>query len=91
MILKVNDTYGHEAGDMTLVCIANIFEAICRKYKVIRWGEEFLIVLLMLRPIGISAERADSDGCRTFQDCSRGSEFFVRLRLASNISGRRRD
>lgn len=43
---KVNDTYGHEAGDTTLVCVANIFEAICRKHKVIRWGgEEFLIVL----------------------------------------------
>lgn len=43
---KINDTYGHEAGDMALVCIANIMEGTCRDYKVIRWGgEEFLIVL----------------------------------------------
>lgn len=43
---NVNDTYGHDAGDMALVCIANIMEAVCRDYKVIRWGgEEFLIVL----------------------------------------------
>lgn len=43
---KINDTYGHDAGDMALVCIANIMEATCRDYKVIRWGgEEFLIVL----------------------------------------------
>lgn len=43
---QVNDTYGHDAGDMVLVCIANILEGICRRHKVIRWGgEEFLIVL----------------------------------------------
>ena len=27
---RVNDTYGHDAGDMALVCIANILEANCR-------------------------------------------------------------
>ena len=44
---KVNDTYGHEVGDTTLVCIANILEGACRKHRVIRWGgEEFLIILL---------------------------------------------
>lgn len=43
---NVNDTYGHEAGDMALICIANIMEANCRKHKVVRWGgEEFLIAL----------------------------------------------
>lgn len=43
----VNDSYGHEAGDTVLVCIANIMEGICRRHKVIRWGgEEFLIVLM---------------------------------------------
>ena len=43
----VNDSYGHEAGDMVLVCISSIMESLCRQYRVIRWGgEEFLIVLL---------------------------------------------
>lgn len=43
----INDSYGHEAGDTVLVCIANIMEGICRRHKVIRWGgEEFLIVLM---------------------------------------------
>lgn len=42
----VNDKYGHEAGDVALICISNIMEDICLNHKVIRWGgEEFLIVL----------------------------------------------
>lgn len=42
----VNDQYGHEAGDVALICVSNIMESICRRHRVIRWGgEEFLIVL----------------------------------------------
>lgn len=44
---KINDTYGHSTGDMVLICIANIMESICRRHKVVRWGgEEFLLVLM---------------------------------------------
>lgn len=44
---KVNDTYGHSTGDMVLICIANIMESICSRHKVVRWGgEEFLLVLM---------------------------------------------
>jgi two-component system cell cycle response regulator len=43
---KVNDRYGHEAGDMVLVCVSNIMEEVCKRHKVIRWGgEEFMVVL----------------------------------------------
>ena len=43
----VNDCYGHDAGDMVLVCISNIMESVCRRHKVVRWGgEEFLISLM---------------------------------------------
>ncbi|KJJ73364.1 diguanylate cyclase [Clostridium sp. FS41] len=42
----VNDTYGHDAGDMALICIANILEDNCRNHRVVRWGgEEFLMIL----------------------------------------------
>ena len=44
---RVNDTYGHSTGDMVLICIANIMESICSRHKVVRWGgEEFLLVLM---------------------------------------------
>ncbi len=43
---KVNDTYGHDAGDMALVCVSHILEEICSEHKVVRWGgEEFMVVL----------------------------------------------
>ncbi|MBO5165391.1 MAG: GGDEF domain-containing protein [Lachnospiraceae bacterium] len=44
---KVNDEYGHEAGDKVLVHFANIFHSQVRDADyVIRWGgEEFLIIM----------------------------------------------
>ncbi len=44
---RINDSYGHDAGDTVLVCLSSIMEGLCRRHKVARWGgEEFLIVLL---------------------------------------------
>lgn len=74
---RINDTYGHSTGDMVLICIANIMESICRRHKVIRWGgEEFLIVLMgvtedeVIRVCGdVRSEVADfmfRSGDRTF-------------------------
>ncbi len=43
---KVNDSYGHEAGDTALVCIASLMDGIFNKHVVTRWGgEEFLLIL----------------------------------------------
>ncbi|MDF2951134.1 MAG: putative CheY-like chemosensory protein [Anaerocolumna sp.] len=44
---KVNDTYGHNAGDTVLITISNIFKLLLRQEDVIsRWGgEEFMICL----------------------------------------------
>lgn len=44
---KINDTYGHNAGDIVLVTISNIFKLILKEEDIIsRWGgEEFMICL----------------------------------------------
>lgn len=44
---KVNDTYGHDAGDKVLITLANIISSTMRKGDFIsRWGgEEFIITL----------------------------------------------
>jgi len=45
---SVNDTYGHQVGDIVLIEIANILKSTVRKTDIIgRWGgEEFLIVCI---------------------------------------------
>jgi len=49
---QVNDIYGHDAGDMVLKQLAEIFrESVRREDVVIRWGgEEFLIILKESNP-----------------------------------------
>lgn len=44
---KINDTYGHDAGDEILKQLAKVLQTACRKSDIVaRWGgEEFLIVL----------------------------------------------
>ena len=43
---KINDQYGHNAGDYILVSIANILREACDDIIVSRWGgEEFLILV----------------------------------------------
>ncbi|MCR4689405.1 MAG: GGDEF domain-containing protein [Saccharofermentans sp.] len=44
---KINDTYGHSAGDFVLTNVARIMREVCKGSKIARWGgEEFLILSL---------------------------------------------
>ncbi|MCD2493435.1 diguanylate cyclase [Lacrimispora sp. NSJ-141] len=31
---KIDNQYGHEAGDVVLICMSNITEEICKRHKV---------------------------------------------------------
>ena len=47
---NINDVRGHRAGDITIVCIADILDDLAVDQPVIRWGgEELLIVLFSMR------------------------------------------
>jgi len=58
---KVNDTYGHDAGDKVLCQTAAAFKDVVRGSDiVVRWGgEEFLILLKEMKPglMGLMAQR----------------------------------
>ena len=42
---KINDTYGHNAGDYVLVNVSRIMREVCTGCRISRWGgEEFLIL-----------------------------------------------
>ena len=45
----INDSRGHQSGDIAIVCIADILDDLASGHPVIRWGgEELLIVLFSL-------------------------------------------
>lgn len=84
---KINDTYGHDAGDMALVCLANILEGLCRDHKVVRWGgEEFLIVLFDVtesEALGLSESiRKEVENFRIFHS---EKEFSMTITLGLHI------
>ena len=84
---NINDTYGHDAVDRTLVCIANLLEVICRRHRVIRWGgEEFLVVLFAVteeEAWGISEQiRKEVEEFTVFHN---NSEFSCTLTLGLHV------
>ena len=48
----INDTYGHETGDLVLIHLAKIFAGLIREHdKVGRWGgDEFLFIIKQVSP-----------------------------------------
>lgn len=61
---KVNDTYGHNAGDAVLKHVADILRKNCRVCDgVYRWGGEEFIVILPVTDIDSTARIADRIRC----------------------------
>lgn len=46
----INDVRGHQAGDIAIVCIADILDDLAGGHPVIRWGGEELLVVLFASP-----------------------------------------
>lgn len=42
----INDTRGHQAGDIAIACIADILDDLAGGHPVIRWGGEELLIVL---------------------------------------------
>ena len=56
---KINDTYGHNAGDAILRAIADKMRELCTGCELARWGgEEFLIFVVSVAGSGNDAEKA---------------------------------
>ena len=46
----INDVRGHQAGDIAIVCIADILDDLSGNQPVIRWGGEELLLVLISTP-----------------------------------------
>lgn len=84
---KINDTYGHDAGDAALICLATLLQNGFAAHKVIRWGgEEFLIVLL-----GVTKEEAASLCEKVRRDIASfgiyhdGIEFYMTITMGMQV------
>lgn len=85
----VNDTYGHEAGDMALVCIASIMEAHCKLHRVVRWGgEEFLIILFNVTETeALEISESIRRDVEQFRITNKEDEFSCTLTLGLHVYG----
>jgi len=75
---KVNDTYGHQVGDETLVTFARLLEATIRSVDIVaRWGgEEFLIF----------CPDTDENGCKLLAENLRAKVMEQDFSTSSNQS-----
>ncbi len=71
---KVNDTYGHEAGDLLLKTLANLLLSESRRSDIpCRYGGEEFCVIMVGAPMPIAAQRAEGwrrqfgETCVTYQ------------------------
>lgn len=87
---RVNDTYGHDAGDRVLISVAETFRAVLRGSDVCaRWGgEEFLI---LCPETDLEQTRAVAEKCRQAverREFPQGLEF-LRITISGGVSATR--
>ena len=57
---KINDTYGHNAGDYILKTVAEIMREACDNVLVSRWGGEEFVMMIIGATLEDSVEKAES-------------------------------
>lgn len=84
---KLNDSYGHQAGDAVLKSLAQMLEEQVRSSDIAcRWGgEEFVLVLPSMR-LDAAAERADIWRARFADAGVRFGEFSLRTTLSVGVA-----
>jgi diguanylate cyclase (GGDEF)-like protein/PAS domain S-box-containing protein len=84
---QVNDTYGHEAGDMVLIHLAEIFSKMIRSGDyVFRYGGEEFLVMMPATPLNAAAQFAER--CRKYVENSEliYSDAQIKITISIGVS-----
>jgi diguanylate cyclase (GGDEF)-like protein/PAS domain S-box-containing protein len=84
---RINDTYGHPAGDEMLKALAGLLRASCREGDIAcRYGGEEFIALLPRAPSGIAHERAEQWRESFASLVTHHGEFEIRATFSAGIA-----
>ena len=84
---KINDTYGHNAGDLVLKTVSERMRTVCEGCEIARWGgEEFL--LLSFRPLAEGKEMLEQMRRQIAQEPIVFEEQPIRVTLTIGIGSR---
>lgn len=84
---RINDTYGHPAGDEMLKALAGLLRASCREGDIAcRYGGEEFIALLPRAPADIAHERAEQWRASFASLVTRHGEFEIQATFSAGIA-----
>lgn len=84
---KVNDTYGHNAGDEVLVHVADILQKIIgKKGEVFRWGGEEFIIILPQCDLEQAADLAEEIRCKIMESECHSENHIIKTTMSFGVS-----
>lgn len=83
---KVNDTYGHNAGDAVLVSVADIMKkCVSKNGEVFRWGGEEFIILLTNCPLEQAGQVAEQIRCKVAQTECHSEGAVIKVTMSFGV------